>query len=81
MPSGNQRSVLNGNLKPSGITPITVVGTSLMRMRAADDRRVAAVAVHPHAVPDQHHCGRAGPVVVGSEAASEYRLLADAAES
>ena len=29
--SGSHRSALNGNFIPSGITPTTVVGTSLMR--------------------------------------------------
>jgi hypothetical protein len=30
-PSGSHRSALDGNLKPSGITPTMVTGTSLMR--------------------------------------------------
>ena len=79
--SGSQRSVFNGNLKPSGITPMIMAGTSLMRTVRPITDGLLTVAVLPHAVADQHHRLRAGPVVVGHEVAAEHRTDAEDLEA
>ena len=47
---------------------------------AADHLGVGAVAARPHAVPEHHDGGRAGPVVLGPKVAAEQRLDAEETE-
>ena len=63
------------------MTPITVAGTPLTLIDAADDRRVAAVAVLPDAVAEQNHGRGTGLVVLRQKIAAEERLLADQREA
>jgi len=48
--------------------------------RAADDGWVAAIAVLPDTVAEDHHCGGAGTILLRAEVAAEQRLLADQPE-
>ena len=52
--SGCHRSAFCGNLKPSGITPMTTDGMSLTRIVRPTIAGIAAVAVLPDAAAEQH---------------------------
>ena len=78
--SGSHRSALFGNLKPSGITPMTVAGDVVDLDRPADDGRIAAVAVLPDPVAENDDRRRAWPIVFRQEVAPEQRPLANQLE-